>query len=397
MTCTNSGENMKLAILLKSILIFFLSTIFTPNAISAPSSLKIPSEMDKEIALLLKQYDIPGASLAVVSHGKIIWAKAYGFADIDTKRPVTTDTLFQAASITKSLTSTAVMKILAKYHIALDAPLNNYLKRWKIPANKYTKRHEVTVLTLLNHTAAISNPYPDGGYSYKDKLPTLTQLFLGKPPATNPPLTVIAVPGSQYNYCNGCYSILQMFLEDVTSTSYPELMRTLILQPAGMSNSYFDNHLFINSPNKVALPYNSDHQRFTQAPTTSPIYSTGYLWTTSRDLAKFIIAIQKSLNTSHGLLSQSQAHDLVTPSSTPTRGLGFFISDKNGDEQAKGKYFMHTGSNIGYLTMLMGSVDGKNGAAIMINISPEWNAKDYPQFEFIKDSLKLINRYYHWE
>lgn len=380
----------------KLILLFCAMALLLPCAVSAPSSSSMPPALDKEIALLLKKYGIPGASLAVVSNGKILWEKTYGYADMETKRPVTPDTLFQAASLTKTLTSTAVLKTLAAHHIPLNAPVNNYLKRWKIPENAYTKKHAVTILTLLNHTAAISNPYPDGGYGYKDKLPTLTQLFLGEPPATNPPLTVTAVPGSKYSYCNGCYSILQMFLEDVTSQAYPELMRTLVLQPAGMTNSYFDNSLFINSPDKVALPYNADHQRFTKAPSASPIYSTGLLWTTPTDLAKFIIAIQKSLNTPHGLLTQAQARSMVTPSSTPTRGLGFFISDKNGDDHRNGKYFMHSGNNIGYLTILIGSLDGKNGAAIMINISPEWNAKDFPQFEFIKDSLKLIGRYYHW-
>jgi hypothetical protein len=113
-------------------------------------------------------------------------------------------------------------------------------------------------------------------------------------------------------------------------------------------------------------------------------------------LAKYLIAIQRSLTTSHGLLTKQQAREMISPSSTPTRGLGFFISDKDANEQVQGKYFMHSGSNIGYLTLLIGSMDGKNGAVIMINISPEWNAKDYPQFEFIKDTLKLINHYYDW-
>ncbi len=388
---------MRLLKLLKITLMCCLTTSYSPFVMSAPSPPEIPATLNKELAALIKKHNIPGASLAIVRNGKIIGVKSYGYADLITKRPVNPNTLFQAASITKTLTSTAVLKISAADNISLKSPVNDYLKRWKVPANAYTKKHAVTILTLLNHTASISNPYPDGGYGYNDTLPTLTQLFLGEPPATNPPLTVTAVPGSQYSYCNGCYAILQMFLEDVTSKPYPELMRSLILDPAGMTNSYFDNNLFINAPDKVALPYNADHQRFPKAPSASPIYATGLLWTTPTDLAKFIIATQNSLNTTHGLLSQANARALVTPSSTPTRGLGFFISDKNGDEHRNRKYFMHSGNNIGYLTILIGSLDGSNGAAIMINISPDWNAKEYPQFEFIKDSLKSIGRYYNWE
>jgi hypothetical protein len=109
------------------------------------------------------------------------------------------------------------------------------------------------------------------------------------------------------------------------------------------------------------------------------------------------LAIQKSLKTSHGLLPQSQALSLVTPSSTPTRGLGFFISNKEGNEEVNGRYFMHSGNNIGYLTLLIGSLDGQDGAVLMINISPEWNAQNYPQFEFIKDALKTIASSFQWK
>jgi hypothetical protein len=58
---------------------------------------------------------------------------------------------------------------------------------------------------------------------------------------------------------------------------------------------------------------------------------------------------------------------------------------------------MHSGNNIGYLTLLIGSLDGQNGAVLMINIPPEWNAKDYPQLDCIEASLKPISDYYHWK
>lgn len=363
----------------------------------ADVSSKCPETLQQGITKLLVKYHIPGASIAVVREGKLLWTDTLGYADLATKRPIDVNTLFQACSITKTFTSMAVLQILNKYKISLDAPVNSYLKHWKIPQNKFTAQQPVTIRMLLNHTGAISNPYPDGGYPYNAKLPTLTQVFLGQSPATNPPLRVTEKPGAKYKYCNGCYSILQMFLQDVTKVNYPELMYKQILHPLKMTESEFDNQLFLNKPEMVALPYDANHQRFPKAPITNPIYSTGLLWTTPTDLAKFIIAIQESLNTQHGLIAKKIAMDMVKPSSTSTRGLGFFISNKNGDEHAKGHYFMHAGNNIGYLTLMIGGLDGKNGAAIMINISPEWNAKKHPQFEFIKESLKLIANYYRWQ
>ncbi|MBA3536154.1 MAG: beta-lactamase family protein [Tatlockia sp.] len=356
-----------------------------------------PKSLRNDISKLFNTYKIPGASIAVVQNGKILCTEILGFADLATKRPINTDTLFQACSITKTLTSTVVLEVLNNYKISLDAPVNDYLQRWKIPENKFTKEQPVTIRMLLNHSAAISNPYPDGGYPYNAKLPTLRQVFLGKPPATNPPLEVTQKPGEKYKYCNGCYSILQMLLEDLTKKNYPELLNKQILKPLKMKDSEFDNQLFLKKPYKVALPYDDKLNRFPQAPITNPIYATGLLWTSAIDLAKFIIAIQDSLNTKHGFITRKIALEMIQPSSTATRGLGFFISDKNADEKENGHYFMHSGNNIGYLTLLIGSMDGKNGAVIMINISPDWNAKDYPQFGFIKKSLKLIAKYYHWQ
>lgn len=367
-------------------MILFLSA----PAIAADSC---SANLSAKIEALRVQHNIPGTSVAVVKDGKIVWAQGFGDADIATKRAVTTDTLFQACSITKTLTATAVMQVLAKYNIPLDAPVNNYLKRWKIPDNKFTNQHPVTIRTLLNHTAAISNPYPDGGYAYNAILPTLVQVFKGEPPATNPPLQVTGVPGKKYQYCNGCFSILQMFLEDVTGEQYPQLMQKQILQPLQMTHSYFDNHLFLHRPETVALPYDANQKRYPNAPITNPIYSTGLLWTTPTDLAKFMIAMQKSFDTSHGFLKQNLALQLITPDSTPTRGLGFFISNDKGDETAHGKYFMHSGDNIGYLSEFLGSINGKTGTVIMINISPEWNATEFPQFQFIKASLPEVDRY----
>ena len=264
------------------------------------------------------------------------------------------------------------------------------MKTWQIPTNQYSKIKPVTIRMLLNHTAAISNPYPDGGYGYDEKLPSLLDVFQGNPPATNQALTIKRLPGEKYEYCNGCYSILQMFLEDVDSMPYPLLMKKLIFKPTGMKHSFFDNNLFLDNKAAVALPYNPNGKLYTNAPLRSPIYSTGFIWTTASDLAKYIIAVQYALHHNDGFISKDLAKELITPDGSPTHGLAFFISDKFGEEKTNGKYFMHSGANLGYLSIFIGSNDGKHGAVILINSSPEWDAKDYPQFGFIKKSLMVI-------
>ena len=89
--------------------------------------------LQNSIESLRQEMDIPGASIAVIDKGKISWAKGFGIADKITQREVTTSTLFTANSITKVQTSLAVVKLLADKGIALDEPVNRYLKSWKIP------------------------------------------------------------------------------------------------------------------------------------------------------------------------------------------------------------------------------------------------------------------------
>lgn len=339
---------------------------------------------------------IPGASIAVIDKGKIIWAKGFGYADLKTRRKVNEHTLFQAASITKTLTAAALLKLLNDKNIYLDEPVNRYLKPWQIPENKYTKTVPVTFRLLLNHTAAISNPYPDGGYGPNQTLPSLIEVYQGKKPATNPPLTVTRVPGSHFEYCNGCYAILQGAMEAIAKQPYPKLMASLILKPANMADSQFNNDLYKTKPSMLALPYDPEGKRYFNAPTRSPIYATGLLWSTPTDLAKFNIAITKALQENNSLLPKSLALSLITPSQTPIHGLGYFIGDRDADTKPCGRYIFHTGSNIGYLSLSIISTDGQQGAVILINISPGWQAKAFPQFNFVKGSLKLIANYYDW-
>lgn len=355
-----------------------------------------PPKLVKTINSLLKNMHIPGASVAVIENGHIDWAKGFGYASIKEKRPVATNTLFQAASITKTLTSAATLKVLENHQIALDEAVNRHLNDWQIPENQYTKKVPVTFRMLLSHTGAISNPYPDGGYGPYAKLPTLLQLLNGEKPATNPPLRVTRVPGTKFEYCNGCYTILQAALEDMTQSTYPKLMQRLILTPANMSHSYFDNELYIHKKEQVALPYSPDLTTFKNAPTRSPIFATGYLWTTATDLATYNLAITKSLNNNSGIVSKAQALKMITPGQSPTHGLAYFIGNKQGQEKACGHYIFHSGSNIGYLSLSIINKDGQQGAVILINISPSWNAKDYPQYDFITKSLNAISSHYHW-
>ena len=105
---------------------------------SKPALAEAPfSQVQQRIDHLRREHNVPGASIAVIDDGQIAWARGFGFADLSSGRPVTAVTLFQAQSITKTLTSLATVKLLASREIALDEPVNRYLKGWTIPENEY--------------------------------------------------------------------------------------------------------------------------------------------------------------------------------------------------------------------------------------------------------------------
>ena len=373
--------------------------VFAPGSFAKQNNVKAPlTLLQKRIEILLQEQEIPGASIAVIKGGRINWARGFGLADQASGRAVTTKTLFQAQSITKTLTALATVKLLALHQIALDEPVNRYLKGWTIPENHYTTKVPVSFRMLLNHTAAISNPYPDGCCGPKENLPTLPQVLRGEPPANNKPLTVKRIPGSRFDYCNGCYTVLQLALESISKQSFPALIQELVLTPAGMNSSTFNNKFFLKDNSSIAIPYDIDGKPHSRAPMRHPILSTGLMWSTAVDLARLNLAFTQALNSSHNLIQQRLAEQISIPSSTVSRSLGFFIGDSDANSKARGRYLYHSGSGNGYLSLSIISLDGANGAVILINKGPNpWIYNGLPpQYNFIKATLKLISEQGGW-
>ena len=363
---------------------------------SAKSSIML-TPLQQGIETLRKEHDIPGASIAVIENGRIAWARGFGLADLASGRPVTADTLFQAQSITKTLTALATVKLLAAEEIALDEPVNRYLTGWTIPENDFTKKVPVSFRMLLNHTGGLSNPYPDGCCGPKETLPTLQQVLRGMPPANNQPLTVERVPGTRFNYCNGCYTVLQPALESISQQAFPSLMQELVLTPAGMDDTSFDNTFFLNDTSTIAIPYDVDGKPHGRAPMRHPILSTGLMWSTASDLARFNLAFTKALNSAHPLIDQPLAVQLSIPSSTANRSLGFELGNRDADAKARGGYLFHSGTGNGAVSLSIISLDGNHGAVFLINKGPNpWLTTNIPQYAFIKSSLKAINTEGNW-
>ena len=113
-------------------------------------------ELDDFIRSQMQKRGIPGLSLAIIQDGKILKAQSYGFIDKDGKVPVTTNTLFQAGSVSKSVAAMGALYLVERNTLLLDENVNVRLKSWKVPENEFTNDKKVTLRGILSHTAGLT-------------------------------------------------------------------------------------------------------------------------------------------------------------------------------------------------------------------------------------------------
>jgi CubicO group peptidase (beta-lactamase class C family) len=326
--------------------------------------------------------DVPAVSIAVIQDFEIAWAKAYGVADPATGRVADTDTLFQAASISKPVTATAVHRLVESGTLDLDTPVNTYLESWKLPGNELTSATPVTLRMLLSHTGGTTvSGFP--GYEPTDAIPTLQQVLDGSRPANTPPIRVDIPPGETFRYSGGGTTIVQQILIDVVGKPFPELMQEMVLAPAGMTNSAFDQPLAADRAENAATA----HRGGDGSGDTSHVYpelAAAGLWTTPTDLSRFAIAIQRSVRGDEGaLLGRKTALEMLTPVKDYA-ALGFFKV-----EGRDGAYYGHGGGNYGFRCQLIFHPDDGYGAVVMTNGS----GGD----ELYDEVLNAIARVYGWQ
>ena len=145
----------------------------------------------------MKFYQVPGVSITVFDDGQILWARGFGLADISANQRVTPETLFQAASVSKSVTAFAALQLVQQGKLSPDEDVNRKLVSWKVPENEFTRNEKVTLRRLLSHTAGL-NGASVGGYLASEPLPTTMQILDGKKPANNEPVRVEAPLGKSF-------------------------------------------------------------------------------------------------------------------------------------------------------------------------------------------------------
>ena len=303
----------------------------------------------------LKELGIPGISVAVVVNGKVAWARAYGMADISENRPMTTETLLLAGSISKPVAALRTHQLVEAGTFDLDENVNTYLTSWQVPDNEFTATEKVTLRRIMNHTAGLT-VWGFPGYDKGDNIPSAEEVLDGK--GNTDPVRVYKEPGESWMYSGGGYTIMQLAVTDTEKRDYPDLMQEHVLNPLGMTGSTFANPLPEKYHGIAATGYRGDGSEVEGKWPIYPEMAAAGLWTTPTELIQYAIEIQKINSTQKdGILNYETVKEMLTPGKN-SHGLGPVV---------KRYFFEHGGADEGFRAQLFAWKDQPYALVTMVN------------------------------
>jgi CubicO group peptidase (beta-lactamase class C family) len=318
-----------------------------------PAARALTSDSTFDLLDRMRLYHVPGVSIAIVDGSRVVFARGYGVTEFGGTTPVDSTTLFLAGSISKPIFASGVLSLVERGALALDEDVNRRLTSWHVPESPFTTTEKVTLRRLLTHSAGLTvHGFP--GYEMGSPLPTIAQVLDGAAPANTGPVRNDAIPGARWKYSGGGITVAQLLSTDVTHEAFPTLMQRLVLAPAGMSHSTYENPLPARRRSEAA----TGHERTdTPVPGRFHVYpemAAAGLWTTASDLARWSTALSDAYKGRPGMfISPAMARQMVSrqiqtaPESPSWWGLGIGVLGDGPQIR-----FSHGGRDEGFVASL---------------------------------------------
>ena len=303
-------------------------------------------QVDNSVIAYMKKHNVPGLSVAIAKDNKLIYVKAYGYAEIATQERINDSSLFRLASVSKPVTGIAIMKLIQDGKLSLNSKVFGQAgilgkDYGPLPDTNYAK---ITVDELLHHTSGWSrnkdNPTVDDPTFNHPNL-NATELITWT--LNNQPLTT--VPGTTFSYSNFNYLLLGRVIEKVTGERYEQYVKANILRPVGITDMQIGgNSEAEKKPNEVVYyeeggePYLINVSRM----------DAGAGWIASaKDLLKLMVSVD-GLNIKNAILDSSIIKTMLTPSTAnPGYACGWFLTSSR-----KRVNWYHFGEIMGTATLL---------------------------------------------
>lgn len=312
---------------------------------------------------------VPGLSVALVDEKGFEWKKGFGLADKASKKPVTEDTLFEVASISKTFTAIMVLQLVEQGKLSLDTPLCELLPEfqmqglpqvpWKQMQHQPDAARKITLRTMLNHHSSIPGDLMNGAFTIKKPIPdysaellkVLSSQYLTRP------------ANESFDYSNTAYSLLEKIIERASGEPFRSYSNRFF-QNLGMCSSSF-YHGDVN-PTQCASGYFMG--KFVPL-THANIISAGNVRTSSTDMARYLRVL---LSQGNGMLSPETFREMVSPSNGNVVldgnckvGLGWFLDEAS--LAYAGKNFHHSGATFQFLSQMVVASDAGLAAFVSVN------------------------------
>jgi CubicO group peptidase (beta-lactamase class C family) len=323
---------------------------------------------DRLIILLMRFGHIPSLSTCIIKDNKVAWAKGYGLYNIEYNKYANEKTVYAVASISKTVTATALMQLYEKGLFELDDDINNYLN-FSIRNPNYPK-DPITFRMLLSHHSSLNE---DPWYLHKDYpgdcpiafYPFLKEYLTPGGSEYVPEVWTNCHPGEEYHYANMGYAIIGLLIEDMTGEFFHQYCKDNIFIPLNMYNSSF---LFTDiDKENLATPYIYCSWGFEPYMHAGDVdYPSGCLRTSVMDLSHFVIAyINGGIYEDVKILEEDTIELMHSAqyANYQSYGLGWQIF-----ENKRGEFFVgHSGGNIGVTTIMKIRLSDNTAVLFFIN------------------------------
>jgi len=337
-----------------SLLIAVLILLATAsNAQSTGLAADKRERVEKAISTQMSRLGIPGLSVAVVVDHKLQWSNGYGLADVENFVPAKATTAYRLGSISKPITATAVMQLVERGKLDLDAPIQKYCRAFP------EKQWPVTARQLLGHLSGVRHYKGEEFASTRHYNGIIEGLEMFK----NDPL--LFEPGTKYSYTTHGYAVLGCAVEGASGIRFADYVRDNMFKPAGMDRIRVDNVADI-IPNRaqgyVKTP-SGELQNSGLADTSYKIPGGGFI-STVEDLARFAIAMQTEVLVKKQTLDQMWTSQKTRDGKVTGYGLGWGVSERNGMKevhhggaQQRVSTFLYTIPEKGFAVVLMANLE----------------------------------------
>ena len=238
-------------------------------------------EIEKAFLDRVERQHMPGAVVGIIIDGKLAWFKTAGVGDLKTKTPVTADTVFRIASMTKSFTAMSILKLRDEGKLSLDDPVSKYVPALADLPYPTKDSPALTIRHLLSHSEGFPEDNPWGDRQLAQTDDAIKAFMRAGIPFSN-------APGVAFEYSNFGFAILGQVVTEVSGKPYPDYVREQVLKPLGMRASTFEQSQVPRD--RIALGYRWEDNVWKDEPILAhgSFGSMGGLWTSANDLARYV-------------------------------------------------------------------------------------------------------------